>query len=152
MPKHKLKNNWMTFFNKSNDIIFMWPVKVVSRAQIWKKKSFKENRGSSEYSCSFLQAQDSNDKLPYWLSNSSTLLVLLQQTLKRRLKHQHKKEKTQRYLPSIEEAKYPVLLFKGRLTTWLDKFYRMIRDNLKTEISPLLGLCIQVWMNYQGAC
>uniref|UniRef100_F6HY09 Dilute domain-containing protein n=1 Tax=Vitis vinifera TaxID=29760 RepID=F6HY09_VITVI len=41
------------------------------------------------------------------------------------------------------EAKYPALLFKQQLTASLDKIYGMIRDNLKKEISPLLGLCIQ---------
>jgi myosin-5 len=42
------------------------------------------------------------------------------------------------------EAKYPALLFKQQLTAFLEKLYGMIRDNLKKEISPLLGLCIQV--------
>ncbi|KAF5935257.1 hypothetical protein HYC85_026386 [Camellia sinensis] len=37
------------------------------------------------------------------------------------------------------EAKYPALL----LPAFLEKIYGMIRDNLKKEISPLLGLCIQ---------
>lgn len=46
------------------------------------------------------------------------------------------------------EAKYPALLFKQQLTAFLEKLYGMIRDNLKKEISPLLGLCIQV-KNYQ---
>lgn len=42
------------------------------------------------------------------------------------------------------EAKYPALLFKQQLTAFLEKIYGMIRDNLKKDISPLLGLCIQV--------
>lgn len=42
------------------------------------------------------------------------------------------------------EAKYPALLFKQQLTAFLEKIYGMIRDNLKKEISPLIGLCIQV--------
>ncbi|CAI0473411.1 unnamed protein product [Linum tenue] len=41
------------------------------------------------------------------------------------------------------EAKYPALLFKQQLTAFLEKIYGMIRDNLKKEISPLIGLCIQ---------
>ncbi|WZZ11437.1 hypothetical protein YC2023_097358 [Brassica napus] len=41
------------------------------------------------------------------------------------------------------EAKYPALLFKQQLTAYVEKIYGMIRDNLKKEISPLLGLCIQ---------
>jgi myosin-5 len=44
------------------------------------------------------------------------------------------------------EAKYPALLFKQQLTAYVEKIYGMIRDNLKKEISPLLGLCIQVPM------
>lgn len=42
------------------------------------------------------------------------------------------------------EAKYPALLFKQQLTAFLEKIYGMVRDNLKKEIAPLLGLCIQV--------
>jgi len=42
------------------------------------------------------------------------------------------------------EAKYPALLFKQQLTAYVEKIYGMIRDNLKKEISLLLGLCIQV--------
>lgn len=41
------------------------------------------------------------------------------------------------------EAKYAAFLFKQQLTTFLENRYGMIRDNLKKEISPLLGLCIQ---------
>lgn len=44
------------------------------------------------------------------------------------------------------EAKYPALLFKQQLTAYVEKIYGMIRDNLKKEISPLLGLCIQVYL------
>lgn len=46
------------------------------------------------------------------------------------------------------EAKYPALLFKQQLTAYVEKIYGMIRDNLKKEISPLLGLCIQVILNH----
>ena len=42
------------------------------------------------------------------------------------------------------EAKYPALLFKQQLTAYVEKIYGLIRDNLKKEISPLLGMCIQV--------
>jgi myosin V len=42
------------------------------------------------------------------------------------------------------EAKYPALLFKQQLTTFLEKMYGMTMDELKKEISPLLGLLIQV--------
>ena len=42
------------------------------------------------------------------------------------------------------EAKYPAITFKQQLTALLEKVYGMIRHNLKKELSPLLGLCIQV--------
>jgi myosin V len=42
------------------------------------------------------------------------------------------------------EAKYPALLFKQQLTAFLEKMYGMTMDKLKKEISPLLGLLIQV--------
>lgn len=42
------------------------------------------------------------------------------------------------------DSKYPALLFKQQLTAYVEKMYGLIRDNLKREISPLLGLCIQV--------
>ncbi|KAI8016617.1 Myosin-9 [Camellia lanceoleosa] len=50
------------------------------------------------------------------------------------------------------EAKYPALLFKQQLIAFVEKIYRMIRDNLKKEISPLLGLCIQVYFKDAFSC
>lgn len=50
------------------------------------------------------------------------------------------------------EAKYPALLFKQQLTAYVEKIYGMIRDNLKKEISPLLGLCIQVCVYIDIGC
>ncbi|KAK6136097.1 hypothetical protein DH2020_030202 [Rehmannia glutinosa] len=120
--------------------------------------------------------QDNNDMLAYWLSNASTLLLLLQRTLKasgaagmaplRRRSSSAtlfgRMSQSFRGTPQgvnlsfvnglpggVEtlrqvEAKYPALLFKQQLTAYVEKIYGMIRDNLKKEISPLLGLCIQV--------
>ncbi|KAK1264607.1 hypothetical protein QJS04_geneDACA017858 [Acorus gramineus] len=123
------------------------------------------------------QAQDNNDMLSYWLSNSSTLLFLLQRTLKASgaasMTPQRRRSTSAslfgrmsqgiraspqsaslsflngRMITGLNdlrqvEAKYPALLFKQQLTAYLEKIYGMIRDNLKKEISPLLGLCIQV--------
>ncbi|KAL1546121.1 myosin-11-like isoform X1 [Salvia divinorum] len=118
--------------------------------------------------------QDNNDMLSYWLSNASTLLLLLQRTLKasgaagmaplrRRsssatlfgrmsMSHSFRGTPPGVNLPGLPggvetlrqvEAKYPALLFKQQLTAFVEKIYGMIRDNLKKEISPLLGLCIQ---------
>ena len=42
------------------------------------------------------------------------------------------------------DAKYPALLFKQQLTAYVEKIYGMLRDNLKKDISPMLGSCIQV--------
>nr|CAD1824242.1 unnamed protein product [Ananas comosus var. bracteatus] len=123
---------------------------------------------------SAIETQDNSDVLAYWLSNSSTLLLLLQRTLKAsgaaNLSSQRRRSSASLFgrmssiraspqsagLPFLGgrmigglndlrqvEAKYPALLFKQQLTAFLEKIYGMIRDNLKKEISPLLGLCIQ---------
>ncbi|GFS43442.1 myosin family protein with Dil [Actinidia rufa] len=125
---------------------------------------------------SAIEVQDNNDVLGYWLSNTSTLLLLLQHTLKASgaasLTPQRRRSTSAslfgrmshglraspqcaglsflngRKLGRLDdlrqvEAKYPALLFKQQLTAFLEKIYGMIRDNLKKEISPLLGLCIQ---------
>ncbi|KAL8233454.1 hypothetical protein R6Q59_019554 [Mikania micrantha] len=118
------------------------------------------------------KSQDNNETLSYWLSNASTLLLLLQRTLKASgvtagLGPQRRRSSATLFgrsfrgtpqgvnlsfhngsLSAIDavsqvEAKYPALLFKQQLTAYVEKVYGMIRDNLKKEISPLLGLCIQ---------
>ncbi|KAI3782995.1 hypothetical protein L2E82_13056 [Cichorium intybus] len=122
-----------------------------------------------------IETQDNNDVLAYWLSNASTLLLLLQRTLKASGAAgapQHRRttsatlfgRMTQSFRGTPQgvnislidgetdgasdtlqqvEAKYPALLFKQQLTAYVEKIYGMIRDNLKKEISPLLGMCIQ---------
>ncbi|KAG5152142.1 hypothetical protein JHK84_028614 [Glycine max] len=122
-----------------------------------------------------IETQDNNDVLAYWLSNASTLLLLLQRTLKASgaagmAPQRHRSSatlfgrmtqsfrgapagvnvslingNTSRGVDTLRqvEAKYPALLFKQQLTAYVEKIYGMIRDNLKKEISPLLGLCIQ---------
>ncbi|KAI7727087.1 hypothetical protein M8C21_031579, partial [Ambrosia artemisiifolia] len=125
---------------------------------------------------SAIEVHDSNDVLGYWLCNTSTLLTLLQHTLKAsgaaHMTPQRRRSSSAslfgrmsqglraspqsaglsflngRVLGKLDdlrqvEAKYPALLFKQQLTAFLEKIYGMIRDNLKKEISPLLGLCIQ---------
>ncbi|GMP99524.1 hypothetical protein CsSME_00046959 [Camellia sinensis var. sinensis] len=120
--------------------------------------------------------EDNNDTLAYWLSNASTLLLLLQRTLKASgaagMAPQHRRQSSATLFGRMTlsfrgspqgvnlsldngemtegvdtlcqvEAKYPALLFKQQLTAYVEKIYGMIRDNLKKEISPLLGLCIQ---------
>ncbi|KAM7494439.1 hypothetical protein LguiB_029048 [Lonicera macranthoides] len=123
-----------------------------------------------------IETQDNNEVLAYWLSNASTLLLLLQRTLKAsgatgmapirrrsssaslfgKMSHSFRGSPQGVNLSfangglsgGVEtlrqvEAKYPALLFKQQLTAYVEKIYGMIRDNLKKEISPLLGLCIQ---------
>ncbi|XP_043721670.1 myosin-11-like isoform X2 [Telopea speciosissima] len=123
-----------------------------------------------------IETQENNDILAYWLSNASTLLLLLQRTLKASgaagMAPQRRRSSsatlfgrmTQSFRGAPQgvnlsfanggtvggvdtlrqvEAKYPALLFKQQLTAYVEKIYGMIRDNLKKEISPLLGLCIQ---------
>ncbi|KAI3449741.1 hypothetical protein Pfo_006406 [Paulownia fortunei] len=120
-----------------------------------------------------IETQDNNDVLAYWLSNASTLLLLLQRTLKAGgaagAAPQHRRSPSATLFGRMTQsfrgtphgvnlsllnddsagtlrqvdAKYPALLFKQQLTAYVEKIYGMIRDNLKKEISPLLGLCIQ---------
>jgi len=49
------------------------------------------------------------------------------------------------------EAKYPALLFKQQLTAFVEKIYGMLRDNVKKEITPQLGQCIQAPKRAGGA-
>jgi hypothetical protein len=118
-----------------------------------------------------LEGRDNNDTLAYWLSNSCTLLVLLQRTLKingvaalarqrRRASPLKVPQENQdashpdhpvsdgRLISGLAEvyqveAKYPAIAFKQQLTALLEKVYGIIRHNLKKELSPLLSLCIQ---------
>uniref|UniRef100_A0A804QTS7 Dilute domain-containing protein n=1 Tax=Zea mays TaxID=4577 RepID=A0A804QTS7_MAIZE len=127
-----------------------------------------------------LEARDNNDALAYWLSNSCALLVLLQRTLKingvAALARQRRRTSSPLKVPQQEnqdpapdgqlicglaqvyqvEAKYPAIAFKQQLTALLEKVYGMIRHNLKKELSPLLGLCIQAPRTFvvspRGSC
>lgn len=47
------------------------------------------------------------------------------------------------------EARYPAILFKQQLTACVEKIFGLIRDNLKKELSPLLGSCIQVKFHFR---
>ncbi|CAN7005829.1 unnamed protein product [Brassica rapa subsp. trilocularis] len=103
----------------------------------------------SQTIASAIEVPDNNEVLAYWLSNSATLLLLLQRTLKATgeasLTPQRRRTSSASLFGRMQvEAKYPALLFKEQLTAFLKRIYGMIRDNLKKEISPLLGLCIQV--------
>ncbi|KAG8375766.1 hypothetical protein BUALT_Bualt10G0134400 [Buddleja alternifolia] len=116
-----------------------------------------------------LKEGDEDSILPYWLSNASALLCLLQRNLRSngfltagsqrsagstglngRLAQGPKSSFKYHGLEdglSHMEAKYPALLFKQQLTACVEKIFGLIRDNLKKEISPLLGQCIQAPKN-----
>lgn len=113
-----------------------------------------------------LKVGDENSILPYWLSNASALLCLLQRNLRSNglltantprtpgstglpgriaygIKSPFKYIGFGDGIPHVE-ARYPAILFKQQLTACVEKIFGLIRDNLKKELSPLLGSCIQV--------
>uniref|UniRef100_A0A0E0K6W1 Uncharacterized protein n=1 Tax=Oryza punctata TaxID=4537 RepID=A0A0E0K6W1_ORYPU len=116
-----------------------------------------------------MQNEEDNDNLAYWLSNTSSLLFLLQRSLKAagapgsvsRKKPPQPTSLFGRMAQGLRsasfvnmhveatdvvrqvEAKYPALLFKQQLTAYVEKIYGIIRDNIKKELSSLISLCIQ---------
>ncbi|KAJ8542159.1 hypothetical protein K7X08_017025 [Anisodus acutangulus] len=108
-----------------------------------------------------LKVGEEDVTLPYWLSNASALLCLLQRNLRANGFFNTSSQRSAlngRVAQSLKsplkfigledgmshmEARYPALLFKQQLTACVEKIFGLIRDNLKKEISPLLGLCIQ---------
>ncbi|KAI7755988.1 hypothetical protein M8C21_024478, partial [Ambrosia artemisiifolia] len=117
--------------------------------------------------------QDNNEHImAYWLSNTSTLLFLVQKSLRSDRAYTVRKPPsptslfgrtamgfrpspsttvnlaaattTLEVLPQVV-AKYPALHFKQRLTAFMQNIHGIIRDNLKKElISSFLTLRIQV--------
>ncbi|XP_077227543.1 myosin-6-like isoform X2 [Tasmannia lanceolata] len=119
---------------------------------------------------SAIENQENNEHLAYWLANTSSLLFLLQRSLKASSPAGTSPLKkpppattlfgrmTQGFRSSPSsanlavgaldvvrqvEAKYPALLFKQQLTAFVEKIYGMVRDNLKKDLLPLLNHCIQ---------
>ncbi|KAG9458232.1 hypothetical protein H6P81_002740 [Aristolochia fimbriata] len=109
-----------------------------------------------------IKVGDESHVLPYWLSNASALLCLLQRNLRSNgyLTTPRRSSgsspligrmgfKSPLKLMGPEEdgspidARYPAILFKQQLTACLEKIFGLIRDNLKKELSPLLTICIQ---------
>lgn len=113
---------------------------------------------------SAMQYHDSNEDLAYWLSNSSTLLIILQKSLRAvgstGTTPQKRPQTQSSFLGRMVfrsstitvdmdlvrqiEAKYPAFLFKQQLTAFVEGLYAMIRDNVKKELSSLLLHAIQV--------
>ncbi|CAL9163951.1 unnamed protein product [Musa hybrid cultivar] len=116
---------------------------------------------------SAIEDDESNDHLAYWLSNTSTLLCLLQKSLKasgavvgtpRRkpppptslfgrmaLGFRSSSSLPVDGLAFVRqvEAKYPALLFKQQLTAYVEKIFGIIRENTKKELTSLISLCLQ---------
>ncbi|XP_078168752.1 myosin-17-like isoform X4 [Carex rostrata] len=106
--------------------ILHWRFSEVEKARFFDQ--IIENMATSIEQCS-------NEKLAYWLSNSSSLLALLQ-----------RKSSANGVGNSTSERRriHLVQLFKQKLTIFIEKIYGMIRENIKNEISPELVFCIQI--------
>lgn len=140
-------------------------------------KSFEAERTSVfdrliQYVGSAIEDQENNNHMAYWLSNTSTLLFLLQQTLKATSSTPRKSPQPTSFFgrmtqgfrssPSANllivgldgvsqvEAKHPALLFMQQLTAYVEKIYGIIRDNMKKELSSLVSLCIQASRTSRG--
>ncbi|KAK9288816.1 hypothetical protein L1049_017281 [Liquidambar formosana] len=127
---------------------------------------------------SAIENQDNNDHMAYWLSNTSTLLFLLQKSLKAtgaagatpqrkpppatslfgRMTQGFRSSPSSANLSASPldvvrhvDAKYPALLFKQQLTAYVEKIYGIIRDNLKKDLSSLLSSCIQAPRTSRGS-
>ncbi|KAB5569830.1 hypothetical protein DKX38_003623 [Salix brachista] len=127
---------------------------------------------------SAIENEENNEQMAYWLSNTSTLLFLLQRSLKAAGASATPQRKPPsatslfgrmtmgfRSSPSSSnlaaaaalavvrqvEAKYPALLFKQQLAAYVEKIYGIIRDNLKKELASLLSLCIQAPRTSKGS-
>ncbi|KQK01633.1 hypothetical protein BRADI_3g57240v3 [Brachypodium distachyon] len=105
-----------------------------------------------------LKAKESDGRLPYWLSNTSALLCLLQKNLRSNGFFGTPSRRSAGPLGlggkmaqlvgrgdtlAQVDARYPAILFKQQLTACVEKIFGQLRDNLKKEISPLLSVCIQ---------
>lgn len=127
---------------------------------------------------SAIENEENNEHMAYWLSNTSTLLFLLQRSIKAAGANATPQRKPPsatslfgrmtmgfRSSPSSSnlaaaaalavvrqvEAKYPALLFKQQLAAYVEKIYGIIRDNLKKELASLLALCIQAPRTSKGS-
>ncbi|KAI8462592.1 MAG: hypothetical protein J3K34DRAFT_527632 [Monoraphidium minutum] len=116
--------------------------------------------------------QEDNPRLSYWLTNTTTLLFLLQRNIKPASSGSLKGRAAAAGRAAgsmlnnwlgrgasmgggeasihgggvggfrLVEAKYPALLFKQQLDAFVQKVFPMLRDNVKKAITPLLAHCI----------
>ncbi|ESQ50397.1 hypothetical protein EUTSA_v10001881mg [Eutrema salsugineum] len=113
---------------------------------------------------SAIKNEDDNPNLAYWLSNTSTLLFMLQQSLKSGgtgATPLRKSPSLVRWMtkgfrsPAAEairpvDAKDPALHFKQQLAAYVEKITGIIWDNLKKELNTFLSLCIQAPKSFKG--
>uniref|UniRef100_A0A1J3DBV5 Myosin-13 n=1 Tax=Noccaea caerulescens TaxID=107243 RepID=A0A1J3DBV5_NOCCA len=113
---------------------------------------------------SAIKNEDDNANLAYWLSNTSTLLFMLQQSLKSGgtgATPLRKSPSLVRWMtkgfrsPAAEairpvDAKDPALHFKQQLAAYVENIIGIIWDNLKKELNTFLTLCIQAPKAFKG--
>ncbi|MED6156826.1 hypothetical protein PIB30_017986 [Stylosanthes scabra] len=98
--------------------------------------------------------KDNGSVLPYWLSNASALICLLERNMRSNASSGFRSRlglgpkfpmKLIGYDDGVSHvvARYPAILFKQQLTACVEKSFGIIRHNLKKELYPLLELCIQ---------
>ncbi|CAN6868868.1 unnamed protein product [Brassica oleracea] len=111
------------------------------------------------------EEEEENASLAYWLSNTSTLLFMLQQSLKSGGTGDNTPLRNSPSLvwwmtkgfrsPAAEairpvDAKVPALHFKQQLAAYVENIIGIIWDNLKTELNTFLTLCIQAPITFKG--
>ncbi|KAL0694088.1 hypothetical protein Bca4012_061268 [Brassica carinata] len=108
--------------------------------------------------------EEDNANLAYWLSNTSTLLFMLQQSLRsggNGATPLRKSPSLVRWMtkgfrsPAAEairpvDAKAPALHFKQQLAAYVEKIIGIIWDKLKKELNASLTLCIQAPKTFKG--
>ncbi|XP_023641594.1 myosin-13 isoform X2 [Capsella rubella] len=113
---------------------------------------------------SAIKDEDNDANLAYWLSNTSTLLFMLQQSLKSGgtgATPLRKSPSLVRWMtkgfrsPAAEairpvDAKDPALHFKQQLEAYVEKIIGIIWDNLKKELNTFVTLCIQAPKTFKG--
>ncbi|EOA39200.1 hypothetical protein CARUB_v10012168mg [Capsella rubella] len=113
---------------------------------------------------SAIENQEDDNHLAYWLTNTSTLLFLLQRSLRQsstgssptkppqptsffgRVTQGFRSTSSPNLstdVVQLVDARYPALLFKQQLTAYVETMYGIIRENVKKEVSSLLSSCIQ---------
>ncbi|XP_042755956.1 myosin-6 isoform X2 [Lactuca sativa] len=98
---------------------------------------------------SAIEDGDDNNQMAYWISNASTLIFLIQESLKKRVAMASHSSVSSGTLAEAEdavqqvEAKYPVLLFQKRLIAYVEKMYDVILSNMNKELGSLIALCMQ---------